>query len=178
MTKYVVVETDSVGYRVFVPPTITEKIRLNDPIELYTHQYITENSSELYGFATSQELDLFEMLINISGVGPKSAVSILAMAPVDNIIQAILNNDPTILTRVSGIGRKTAERIIVELREPLEKTGLVGKKMDQGYLDALDALVQLGYKQSEARGALNKISVKDKDPQARVKAALKILSNK
>ncbi len=177
-TKYLIIEAGSIGYRVFVSPGVIEEAILNKPIELFTSQYVSESASELYGFKTTEELDLFELLINISGVGPKSALSILSMAPVKDITLAILNDDPAILTKVSGIGRKTAERIIVELKSPLEKTGLSAGEVSQDFIDALEALIQLGYPRAEARRVLNQIKEPNLDSQDRVKTALKILGNK
>ncbi|MBU0706929.1 Holliday junction branch migration protein RuvA [Patescibacteria group bacterium] len=173
--KYIIVEANSVGYRVYAYPDLLESFKNDQTIELYTHQHVSETATELYGFLKTEELNLFEKLITISGVGPKSALSILSLAPVVEIQKAIIHDDPTILTRVSGIGRKTAERIIVELKGVLEKDGLITQVNDQGFLDALEALVQLGYPRPEARRALNKISQDITGTQERVKAALKVL---
>jgi Holliday junction DNA helicase RuvA len=176
--RYLVVRVHDIGYRVFVLPQTAVAAELGDEIELHTYHHQTENASELYGFATLEDMDFFERLLGISGVGPKSALGVLSTAPVRDIQQAIIQNDPTLLTRVSGIGRKTAERIIVELREKLEKSGLVGDTMDQTFIDALEALVQLGYSRPEARQALRQIKDQALNAQDRLKQALKILGKR
>lgn len=173
--RYLVVQVHDVGYRVFVLPQVVEIAEPGSEIELHTYHHQTENSTELYGFVTLEDMDFFERLLSISGVGPRSALGVLSSAPVRDIQQAIVQNDPTLLIRVSGIGRKTAERIIVELREKLEKTGLVGDTMDQTFVDALEALVQLGYSRPEARKALRQVKDQSLNAQDRLKQALKIL---
>ncbi len=176
--KDIVLDVHGVGYRVFVLPATIEHATVKQECILQTHLHQTENASEIYGFNSLEELNFFEHLIAISGVGPKSAMGVLSVAPVRDIQQAIIQNDPTLLTRVSGIGRKTAERIIVELKEKLEKLGLSGEPMDNNFADALDALVHLGYARNEARRALGQVAKEHQDPQTRVKEALKILGKK
>ncbi|MDD5567219.1 MAG: Holliday junction branch migration protein RuvA [Patescibacteria group bacterium] len=176
--KDIVLVANGVGYRVHVLPAVIEAAVISKDLELHTHLHQTENASELYGFASLEELGFFEHLIAISGVGPKSAIGILSTAPVRDIQLAIVQNDSSLLTRVSGIGRKTAERIIIELREKLEKLGIVGEAGNEDFADALEALVHLGYTRVEARHALTQIGKEIKDPQARVKAALRILGRK
>lgn len=176
--KDIVLDVHGVGYRIFVLPAAVELASVEKEYTLHTHLHQTESVSELYGFNTFEELAFFEQLITISGVGPKSALGVLTVAPVRDIQQAIVQNDPTLLTRVSGIGRKTAERIVVELKEKLEKLGLAGEPLDSNFVDALDALVHLGYAQSEARQALGQVAKEHRDPQKRVKEALKILGKK
>lgn len=176
--KDVVLDVHGVGYRVFVLPATVEQAAIEKECVLHTHLHQTENASELYGFNSPEELNFFEHLIAISGVGPKSAMGVLSVAPVRDIQQAIVQNDPSLLTRVAGIGRKTAERIIVELKEKLEKLGLAGEPLDNDFADALDALVHLGYARNEARQALGQVAKEHRDPQMRVKEALKILGKK
>lgn len=173
--KHLVVEVNDVGYRVFVLPQVSESAKVGQELSLHTYHHITENGSELFGFITSDDMNFFERLLSVSGVGPKSALGVMASAPIRDIQQAIVQNDPTLLTRVSGIGRKTAERIIVELREKIEKTGLVGETIDQTFIDAMEALIQLGYARPEARKALRQIKDPSLTAQDRLKQALKIL---
>lgn len=176
--KYIVLDVHGVGYRIYILPAAFEQAVLEQELVLHTHLHQTENISEIYGFNKLDELTFFEHLIAISGVGPKSAMGVLSVAPVRDIQQAIVQNDPSLLTRVSGIGRRTAERIIVELKEKLEKLGLSGEPIDSNFVDALDALVHLGYAQNEARRALGQVAKEHRDPQGRVKEALKILGKK
>ncbi|MDP3964789.1 MAG: Holliday junction branch migration protein RuvA [bacterium] len=173
--KYLILSAAAVGYKVFVTPGHIADAKIGQTVEFFIHHYVSENTNELYGFAMREELDLFESLINVSGVGPKSALGIISMAPVREIEQAILGDDPGVMTKVSGIGRKTAERIIVELKGTLEKKGVISEGGDQGFADVLDALIQLGYTKSDARQALNTVTKKHTDTQERLKAALALL---
>jgi Holliday junction DNA helicase RuvA len=129
----------------------------------------------LYGFLDRQELEFFEMLINVSGIGPKGALSILSVASIETLKKAIGTGDTIYLTKISGIGKKTAEKIVIELRDKIEvdKTGT----SLQGELDALEALKSLGYSQNEAREALKKISPLT-DTNTKIREALKILGGK
>src|SRR5258708_18010547 len=119
------------------------------------------------------------MLISVSGVGPKSALSILDIAPLSELSAAIKEGRPDLLTRASGIGRKTAERVIVELRTKVQsaKSGLVIEKMETD-ADLLDALTGLGYRREEARAALAKVDTKISGTEDRLRAALALLSKK
>ena len=134
---------------------------------------------ELYGFLSEDELVYFEMLISVSGVGPKSALSILDVARLDELSAAIKEGRPDLLTRASGIGRKTAERVIVELRTKVQsaKSGLVLEKMETD-ADLIEALSNLGYRREDARAALAKVDPKIHGVEERLKAALALLSKK
>jgi len=175
--RFVIVETGGVGYRIFVGPSVFVKIgKNNDRIKLWTHLHLREDSAELYGFLEYAELEFFETLIQISGVGPKSALGVLNVAPLDTLKHAIASGEISYLTKVSGIGKKIAEKIILELRDKLGKIGYTGEK---AFLkeeeDALRALRSLGYSYSEAREALKQVSSKISGTQDRVKESLKIL---
>ncbi|MCE9548799.1 Holliday junction branch migration protein RuvA, partial [Candidatus Nomurabacteria bacterium] len=130
---------------------------------------------DLYGFLDRQELEFFEMLINVSGIGPKGALSILGVASIETLKKAINTNDTSYLTKISGIGKKTAEKIIIELRDKVGKD-TEGNSL-QGELDALEALKSLGYSQNEAREALKKVSTEE-NTNTRIREALKILGGK
>ena len=133
-----------------------------------------EDALELYGFLRSAEVELFEMIINIPGIGPRSAMGILNMAPLETLKKAIAAGDTTYLTRVSGIGRKIAEKVVLELKEKMAG-GIT--TLDAGELgeeaDALDALVALGYTTSEARNALAAVASGVIGARDRVREALK-----
>lgn len=181
--KSLIVETDGVGYKISVSSDTLSKLdalRLrsgqNDAIaSFWIHTHVREDILDLYGFLDRQELEFFEMLINVSGIGPKGALSILGIASIETLRKAISTGDTAYLTKVSGIGRKTAEKIIIELRDKIgeEKTGT----SLQGELDALEALKSLGYSQGEAREALKKI-LPNTDTNTKIRESLKILSNK
>ena len=154
--RFTVVSTNGVGYRVFVNPDTLQKIpEKGAKVKLWTHQHVREDALELYGFVHYAELDLFETLISISGIGPKGALGVLSIAPVDTLKKAIAAGDTSYLTRVSGIGRKLAEKIVLELKEKMAGRGVsVDAPELKEEADALDALVSLGYSQKEAREAL------------------------
>jgi holliday junction DNA helicase RuvA len=128
---------------------------------------------------SEDELQFFEMLISVSGVGPKSALAILDVAKLDELSAAIKEDRPDLLTRASGIGRKTAERVIIELRTKVQsvKSGSMVEKMETD-ADLVEALSSLGYRREEARAALGKVDVKVVGVEARLKAALGILGKK
>ncbi len=126
----------------------------------------------------TRELEFFEMLINVSGIGPRGALAILGISSIETLRRAISTGDTSYLTKISGIGKKTAEKIVIELRDKMthgmsEETGV----SLQGELDALEALKSLGYSQNEARDALKKVSP-DASTNAKIKEALKILGGK
>jgi holliday junction DNA helicase RuvA len=148
-------------------------------IKLFSYMNVRENGIELYGFLSEDELQYFEMLISVSGVGPKSALSILDVAKINELSAAIKEGRPDLLTRASGIGRKTAERIIIELRTKVQsaKSGQVVEKMETD-ADLVEALSNLGYHRDDARAALGKVDAKVTGVEARLKAALAVLSKK
>jgi Holliday junction DNA helicase RuvA len=133
---------------------------------------------DLYGFKDRQELEFFEMLINVSGIGPKGALTILGITSIETLKKAIGTSDTSYLTKISGIGKKTAEKIVIELRDKVasEMSEKEGGSL-QGELDALEALKSLGYSQNEARDALKKVS-SDADTNTKIREALKILGGK
>lgn len=180
--KYVIVDVNGVGYKAFCSDdTLSRLGGAGEAAHLFTHVYVREDELDLYGFSSEVELEMFELLISISGIGPKGAISILSVAPVADLRSAILSGNDSLLTKVSGIGKKTAQKIIIELKEKVEELGAVGGTTGEGLSqkqDALDALVALGYSQREARAALSKISPDVENVEMRVKEALKILGRK
>jgi Holliday junction DNA helicase RuvA len=148
---HVVVETNGVGYKVFVP-----RHPSRDEVLLHTHQVVREDDDSLYGFETREELALFEMLISVSGVGPKAGLAILSVARPAEIAGAIGSGDTALLARAPGVGKKTAERLIVDLKGKIGR--VAGLPVTAGALTAEDdahaALVALGYTSSEAATAL------------------------
>lgn len=173
--NYVVVEVSGVGYKIFVTEFSMGKIAGKEEISLFTHTYVREDTLSLYGFMTLEELEMFELLISISGIGPKAAIGILSIAEPKTIRTAVISGDSSILTRVSGVGRKTAERVILELKNRIAE--LPGE--DQGTAkadsEAIEALISLGYTNAQAREVLKNIPDNIKDVSEKVKAALKSL---
>jgi len=174
--KFLIVETGGVGYKINISPGTLSKIKkTGDEISFWIHSHVREDAFDLYGFLDRKELEFFEMLINISGIGPKSALIILSIASIEILKKAIETDDISYLTKISGIGKKTAEKIIIELRDKIgeEKSDISLK----GELDALEALKSLGYSQNQAREALKKVSP-NTNINEKIREALKILGGK
>lgn len=177
--KSIVVEVNGVGYKVNVSTeTLVQTQKMGEEIFLLIHTHVREDSLDLYGFLNEQELEFFEMLIGVSGIGPKGALTILGVTSIETLRKAISTNDISYLTKISGIGKKTAEKIVIELRDKVNNRGdekEEGSLRDE--LDALEALKALGYSQNEAREALKKVTP-DLNTNAKIKEALKILGGK
>jgi len=189
--KFVITDVSGVGYKISVSPDTLSKIQTPNQSKLgsgqktekdvffFIHTHVREDALDLYGFLEHQELEFFEMLINVSGIGPKGALAILGITSLETLRRAISTGDTSYLTKVSGIGKKTAEKIIIELRDKL-KNNMGEEKNDaslQGELDVLEALKSLGYSQNEAREALKKTSP-DANTNTKIREALKILGGK
>ncbi len=191
--KFLIVETGGVGYKINVSPDTLSKLKkTGEParnafsianaggdVSFWIHTHVREDILDLYGFLDRQELEFFEMLINVSGIGPKGALGILGIASIDTLKKAIGTGDTAYLTKISGIGRKTAEKIVIELRDKMQNKNIEekGGTSLRDELDALEALKSLGYSQNEARDALKKVSP-DANTNTKIREALKILSNK
>lgn len=177
---FAVVEAAGIGLKIFTNPRTIEALpAAGSSVKFFCHLHLREDGLELYGFLSEEELNFFELLISVSGVGPKSALSIMEIAELKNLAAAIKESRPDLLTRASGIGRKTAERIILELKNKVraEKTGAVIKKMESDQ-DLIETLAGLGYRREQAKAALQKIDEKVVNLEDRLKAALKILGGR
>jgi len=168
---YIILENQGIGYKVFVTPDVLQK-SVGDEVALYTYHKVADDGQSLFGVSAFADLQFFELLISVSGVGPKMALAILSAGQVESIKQAIANQDAAIFTRISGIGSKTAERIIVDLKNkvgPADGTS--------GSSEIFDALLALGYNQREVRDVINKIDNK-KPQEQQLKQALQFLGGK
>ena len=178
--KFVLVETGGVGYKVNISPDVLSKAgKIGEDMFLFVHTHIREDALDLYGFMNTEELTFFEMLLGVSGIGPRSALAILGIASIQTLRKAIGTSDTSYLTKISGIGRKTAEKIVIELRDKVAEINLSekGGSSLRDELDALEALKSLGYSQNEAREALKKVSP-DTNTNTKIREALKILGGK
>ena len=174
-SNYIVVEAGGVGYKVFAGPQTLKAMPVQDKnVKVYTSLYQRENEIELYGFATIAEMEFFETLNKISGIGPKSSLGVLGVAPLDTLKKAIAAGQIEYLTKVSGIGKKTAQKVILELKDKLGKGGIIGEEFgaDEEVLDALQAL---GYSIKEAREAIHKLPDDYKGTEKRIKEVLKMV---
>jgi Holliday junction DNA helicase RuvA len=173
--KFAVIEANGVGYKISVSPDFLTKAKEDAEVFLWIHSHIREDSFDLYGFLDYEELEFFEMLINVSGIGPKGALTILSVATIDTLKRAIKTSDLPYLTKISGIGKKTAEKMVIELRDKIGVINTEGNLRDE--LDALEALKSLGYSQNEAREAIKDLPA-DMDTSTKVRNALKVLGRK
>lgn len=176
--KFLILEAGGVGYKIHVSSdTLAKTKKIGDNLLFWVHTHVREDMLDLYGFAERSELEFFEMLIGISGIGPRGALAILEIAPIETLRKAIAAGEISYLTKISGIGKKKAEKIVIELRDKVGDKGSVeGDASFQGELDALEALKSLGYSQTEAREALKKVGA-EADTNAKIKEALKILAS-
>jgi len=175
--KYTVVDVNGVGYKVYISTSVFKNLpETGNKVKLFTHLYVREDILSLYGFLDKSDLEFFELLISISGIGPRGAMNILSVASVETLKKAIINEESSILTKVSGIGTKIAEKIILELKSKVSGEYLDKKGGASG--EAIDALVSLGYRLQEAREALKKIPESVEEVGDKVKHALKILGKK
>lgn len=175
--RHVVLDLHGVGYKVYVTEDTLHTLKIGIEITLWTHLAVREDALDLYGFTSPKEKSFFELLISISGIGPKGALNILSMVSVDTLTNSIRSGSVAHLVKVSGIGKKTAEKIVLELKDKLggiESGGEMSAGMSSD-MDAIEALRALGYDADEAREALKKIDPEILDTGKKVKAALKEL---
>jgi Holliday junction DNA helicase RuvA len=178
--KFLIVDVSGVGYKLYITTDTLVSSSLGDHSSFWVHTAVRENSIDLYGFKNINEMSFFELLLSVSGIGPKSALSVLMVAPIDTLKRAIATGDTGYLNKVSGIGKKTAEKIIIELRDRLKDykndDNTPGLLRDES--DILEALKSLGYSQYEARDALKQVPPTITGTNARIKEALRVLGKK
>jgi holliday junction DNA helicase RuvA len=170
---HIVVDVGGVGYKVFATPTTIATLKEGKKITVATYMAVREDALDLYGFLEESEKHMFELLLSVSGIGPKSALTILSLAQANVLVSAISTGKATHLTNVSGIGKKTAEKIVLELRDKVK--GLDAGSYNEGDEDTLEALCAMGYSAKEARAALQNVSEDAVGDSARLREALRIL---
>ena len=163
LPNQLVIECNGIGYRCFIPLTTYDKLAgTTGEVKLLTHYHVTEHDHTLYGFATNEERDLFKLLIDrVSGIGPKMALAVLSGMPVSNFKDNVIRNDIAALSKISGVGKKTAERIVLELKDKVgivstwqaaQSTASLAPDPTQAVqTDAVLALITLGFKQADAQ---------------------------
>ncbi|MFA6169869.1 MAG: Holliday junction branch migration protein RuvA [Candidatus Margulisiibacteriota bacterium] len=165
----VVIEVGHIGYLVKVPTAVISRLpAVGDPLKLYTIQIVREDDISLYGFLSTEERSLFSLFLSVSGVGPKMALALISSFPLDKLVSAVAQGDVALLSSVSGVGKKTAERVVVELKEKIAKkyavtpqemgAGIKGGESSLGS-DSISALISLGYSPREARDAVMKVDL-------------------
>jgi len=176
--RFIVVENQGLGFRIFVSQETNAKLpKLGETVKLFLHHHVKEDAMDLYGFLQKEEMELFEMLISISSIGPKTALGLIGLSSVENLKTAIISGKADFLHRAPGIGQKTAERIILELKSKLAEGGENNSKLE-GDIELEDALVGLGYDKHVSRQAIKKIPEEILDSDKRLKEALKLLGKK
>ena len=159
----VIVDVSGVGYEITIPTTDFESVNLGDEVKFYTFHKVSENDESLFGFLSLAAKKLFELLISVNGVGPKAAIAILSLAPPEEVRNAIANADSAFVSKASGVGKKCAERVIVDLRDKVgipshygaTVANIPGKPKEND--EALDALIALGFPLKEATAALENV---------------------
>lgn len=165
----VVIEVGHIGYLVKVPTAVISRLPVvGEPLKLYTIQIVREDDISLYGFLSTEERSLFSLFLSVSGVGPKMAMALISSFPLDKLVSAVAKGDVALLSSVSGVGKKTAERVVVELKEKIAKqyavtpqemgAGIKGGDSSLGS-DSISALISLGYSPREARDAVMKVDL-------------------
>ncbi|MDT8442776.1 MAG: Holliday junction branch migration protein RuvA [Desulfuromonadales bacterium] len=182
---HVIIDVSGVGYRLFIPLSTFYSLPETGEISLYTHTHVREDALLLYGFLTLEEKELFVTLIGISGIGPKLAVNILSHSPVAELKNAIVTSDVKRLSGLPGIGKKTAERLVLELKDKIEPVAAAtgcqpsstGSPSAKDLInDVISALVNLGYKENQARKVLENMELAPDVPmEEALKGALKVL---
>ena len=179
--KHIILEANGIGYKIWcAEKTLSKLPKVGELAKFFTYLSVKETGWDLFGFLSFEELEMLELLILISGIGPKTAAGILSSATVEDLQEAIVLGDETILSRVSGIGKKVAQKIVIELKSKVKKlakgTGEKFKVADE--IEIIDALVTLGYKVYEAREALRQLPAEVKGVENKVRETLRRLGKK
>ena len=186
-TNYVVIENGNIGYKIFMSNmSINEIGELGTKVKVYTHYYVREDNISLYGFLSHEELKMFELLLSVSGIGAKSAITMLSNITPAGFAVAIISNNVTLLKKIPGIGPKTAQRIILELQDKLKSEQELTKQEEQTEIkivnnnenaeEAMQALQILGYNKKEIEKAFEKIANTDVSVEELIKKGLSILA--
>lgn len=181
--NYIVIDVNGVGYKVFMTDSSLQKIDTNEEIKVYTYMRVIEDDVSLYGFMNSEELAMFELLISVGGIGAKSAIAILSNIEPSKFALAVITDDVATLKKLPGIGAKTAQRIILELKdkikanEELESKNVTEEKvkLNEKAQDAIDALQVLGYNIKAIEKVLENIDTENLEVEEIIKQGLKLL---
>jgi len=176
--KEIILLVNNIGYQIFLPEKFLSKLHLNSDLDLFVYHKQREDAQELYGFETFEEREFFTQLLTVSGVGPKSAISVLSIASVEDLKSAIISQNAEMFKKVSGIGSKTAERIVIDLKNKLGGINFSSPSdlvQDNRDLEVFEALSTLGFSDLEIRGIYNKIPKDLEKSSDKIKYALKLL---
>ncbi len=177
---YLVIDVNGIGYKVFSSQNTIRNIKTDTQVKIFTQLIVKEDDMVIYGFETKDELSMFKLLNTVSGVGPKAAVSLLNQYKTQDIALAILSKDATKLTKAQGIGKKTAERIILELKDKIDTESTIAAPSVDSFggdiSEVIEALTSLGYNYSVAAQAVAKLKNQEAPIDVMLKEALKILA--
>ena len=184
----VILDHQGIGYRIYVPSAVLAELSVGEERKLHTYFAVREDAMQLYGFLTADDLELFRLLIGVSGIGPKGALGILGVMSGDELRFAVLSEDAAGLSKAPGIGKKTAQKVIIELKDKLDLMDAFEKKAahtaagaaaqeNSAQSDAIMALTALGYSSTEAMRAVRTVAAEEEseDAEALIRAALKLL---
>jgi len=174
----IIVEAGGIGYRIFVSPATLAKLpQMGEAVQIFTYFSVKEDGMSLYGFAAREEQEMFEKLLLVNGVGPKGALGFLSVLNPSEIVMAILSDDVKTLSKAPGVGRKTAQRVILDLKDKFKTEDAAGIAESVGggdaKFEAIDAMTALGYSRSEAAQAVNAVAAEGMTTEDILKAALK-----
>lgn len=182
----IVIDNNGIGYNILVPVNVTSSLpKTGEQVKIYTYLHVKEDVYALFGFLTKDDLEIFRLLLGVNGVGPKGALAVLSAMTTDELRFAVLAGDSKAIAKSPGIGAKMAQRMILELKDKLKLTDVLGREEDTGTPlpaavdgkardEAVQALMALGYSSSEALSVVSKVEVTaDTDVEAILKAALK-----
>lgn len=173
---HLIIDVNGVGYKVLVSNNILSNSSIGEKLKLFTYTHVREDCLELFGFQSLEELKLFEYLIGVSGVGPKTAMSVFSVGSKDAIIGAIINSDVNFFTSVPRLGRKNAQKIIIELKPKLGSIGDLDLTQDgKADNEVIAALKNFGFTGHEAREAIRNIPNKDVSTEEKIRLSLKYL---
>lgn len=180
--NYLVLENGNIGYIIYMPKIELLKLTLNTDVLIYTRLIVREDSITTYGFANTKSRDIFDLLTTVTGIGPKLAMGILDETDVSFILNSIATEDVKSLTKIPGIGKKTAQRLILELKDKVKnlnidipETDIINENINLDKSSALEALISLGYNEYEAKNALENID-DNLDISVMIREALKVMS--
>lgn len=175
----VIIDNNGIGYGIFMPQSSLELIGPGEELKIYTYLNVKEDAMQIYGFLSKEELNLFKKLIGVSGVGPKGGLSIITACPGDSLQMAIISGDAKAISKAQGIGAKTAQRIIIELKDKIDLEEVIFTNSGEAVADtgvksdAIEALIALGYSRTSAFNAVNKVDKITDDVEELLKLALK-----
>lgn len=183
-----VIDRGGIGFRIFMPgELLAQQVQIGDEVKIFTYLHVKEDAMQLYGFFTKDDLEVFKLLLNVNGIGPKAALGVLSGLTADELRFAVLSDDAATIAKAPGIGKKTAQKLILELKDKFSleeafesKLSHVQEKsagsMQDGTGEAVQALVALGYSNTEALQAVRKVDgFGEMDTEEILKAALKHL---